>query len=345
MFDDIFKAVGPMVAAAMATKAASRDGEAAARRRAGPGFPFGDSPFNPGRFGFGPGGFQFEFDSDAEGMKLDDLDLMADPPQKLVLFGPDRVNVVEGNSFRVKADGPAAAELRFVQKGGMLAILRPTFERSETEQGDTVVTVTVPPLRSLVIAGSGMVCADALAESAKVTIAGSGMIELGGVRSERLEINVLGSGRLEASGAARRLKLNIAGSGMSDMAGLEAEQARITVAGSGSASFASDGSVEANLMGSGMVTVHGRAKCSVNSIGSGRLVCIPRESEAAPAAKPEAAPKPAKAPTPKPAAKGKAKPKTSAKATKPAKTSKAAKARKAPGKSAKPAPKPRKKAQ
>ena len=341
MFNDIFKAVGPMVAAAMAAKAADWDSDSGPRRRGKRGFPFGDGPFNPGRFGFGPGGFQFEFDSEAEGMKLDDLDLMADPPEKLVLFGPDRVNVVEGNSFRVKADGPAADELRFVQKGNMLAVLRPSFERREADQAETVVTVTVPVLRSLVIAGSGTVSAGALTERAKLTIAGSGSIELEGADSDRLEINVLGSGRLRASGKARKLRLNIAGSGMSDMAGLEVERAKVTVAGSGSASFASDGKVEAHLMGSGIVTVHGRAQCSVNSMGSGRLVCVPREKEAADSseARPPKTSKPAKAKAAQSAPKGAKK----ASAT-PAKPAKPAKAAKAKGESAaKTSPKPRKK--
>lgn len=317
MFNDIFKAVGPMVAAAMAAKAADWENDSRPRRHGKRGFPFGDAPFNPGRFGFGPGGFQFEFDSEAEGMTLDDIDLMADPPEKLVLFGPDRVRVVEGQTFRVKAEGPAADELRFIQKSGMLGVLRPSFDRRDGQQEETVVTITVPPLRSLVIAGSGTVEAGALAERAKLTIAGSGAIELVGLASERLEINVLGSGRITAAGTAEKMRLNIAGSGLSDMVGLEVERAKVTVAGSGSAVFASDGVVDAHIMGSGVVTVHGRAKCSVHSMGSGRLVCVAREDAPAPPAEPAKPAKPAKAkskPAPKTASK-----KASAKPAKPAK--------------------------
>ena len=53
----------------------------------------------------------------------------------------------------------------------------------------------------------------------------------------------------------------------------DAGQADVTVAGSGNASFASDGDVKATIMGSGEVRVSGRAKCTVKSMGSGRLVC------------------------------------------------------------------------
>ena len=42
---------------------------------------------------------------------------------------------------------------------------------------------------------------------------------------------------------------------------------------SGKATFASDGEVKANIMGSGDVTVRGRARCKVHTMGSGSLVC------------------------------------------------------------------------
>ena len=60
------------------------------------------------------------------------------------------------------------------------------------------------------------------------------------------------------------------------MAGLQAGGADIAVAGSGDAEFASDGRVEASIMGSGTVTVNGRADCTVSSMGSGKLAELPR---------------------------------------------------------------------
>lgn len=62
------------------------------------------------------------------------------------------------------------------------------------------------------------------------------------------------------------------------------DDADITIAGSGSAEFASDGTVEAKVMGSGDVTVTGSAKCTINSMGSGTLRCSPASD--APAAEP-----------------------------------------------------------
>jgi len=56
---------------------------------------------------------------------------------------------------------------------------------------------------------------------------------------------------------------------------------KVTITGSGDATFACDGEVAANIMGSGHVTVRGSARCRVQSMGSGSLVVEPREGKAA----------------------------------------------------------------
>ena len=85
----------------------------------------------------------------------------------------------------------------------------------------------------------------------------------------------------------RELKSAIAGSGNADLAGLKVEKADITVAGSGNAAFESDGEVKASIMGSGEVRVKGRARCTVSSMGSGRLVCETPVQKAADSDSPE----------------------------------------------------------
>ena len=56
---------------------------------------------------------------------------------------------------------------------------------------------------------------------------------------------------------------------------LRVEDAKVSIAGSGDGAFASDGRVNASIVGSGEVRVIGRATCKVSSVGSGRLVCQP----------------------------------------------------------------------
>lgn len=208
------------------------------------------------------------------GKKLSELDLGGTPPEEIALLGPDSVEVTPGDKLAITVDGdPDAVErMRFALKDGSLAILR---EGKFTLGGDklAVVHVTMPAPRKLSMLGSGRIAAGALAPGAEITIAGSGEIDAGQVSGGRLEVTMPGSGSLHASGNVDDLELTILGSGAARLDALKVNHAKVTIAGSGGAAFASDGKVEADILGSGTVTVKGRAQCEVSAIGSGKLVC------------------------------------------------------------------------
>lgn len=223
-----------------------------------------------------------------EGKRLAELDLSGTAPDQLVLLGPDEVRITQGDKLAITVEGDSGStdKLRFTLKDGTLGILR---ENKNFSIGDdakpAIVNVTMPAPREVTMAGSGKISAPALASSAKVTIAGSGTVESTALAGDSLELTIAGSGDYRAAGQVQRLDMTIAGSGSARMEALKAERAKLTIAGSGSAAFASDGEVNASIMGSGSVTVRGRAKCTVEAMGSGKLVCEPG-SDAAPTAPP-----------------------------------------------------------
>lgn len=206
------------------------------------------------------------------GKPLSDLDLSGPAPNALALYGPDEVNIQPGDklAISVAGDQAAASDLRFSLKGNTLGINR---RSGSNAQGTAVVSVTMPPPGKLVAAGSGILRSSALANEADVTLAGSGKIETMNVAADRLKVTIAGSGDYRAAGTADTLELDIAGSGNAAMENLKAGSARIRIAGSGGSTFSSDGEVSANILGSGKVTVRGRAHCKVTAVGSGKLVC------------------------------------------------------------------------
>jgi len=223
----------------------------------------------------GAGRFEFNgerFDS-SQNVKLAELDLSEDPPQEVQLLGPDRVQIRIGETFAVEVEGDNEARdaLRFLRGSKALSIMREPGGWNSS--GQAIVTITIPVLSKVSVAGSGDILASGLADDAAVVIAGSGQVEASALRVQRLAVTIAGSGNFIASGTAAKLALNVAGSGMAAMDGLKVEQARIEIAGSGDSRFACDGEVLARILGSGSVTVRGSAKCSVRSLGSGRLVC------------------------------------------------------------------------
>jgi hypothetical protein len=211
------------------------------------------------------GTFASQIRDATSGVSLEELDLTAAPPAKIALAGPGQVAVKDGLVFRVEAEGDARDALRFALHEGRLTIAG----------GDqaTFVTVTCPAPRKLAVAGSGRILAERLARDGKVSVAGSGRMELADVEGGAIKVSIAGNGRLTIDGRAEALDLSIAGSGSCDGEGLTVEKAAVHIAGSGDAIFGCDGEVEASLMGSGNVIVRGSARCSVHSMGSGTLVC------------------------------------------------------------------------
>lgn len=249
--DRFFRALGPIIAVAMAAGVAACDGNISINGE--------------------------------KGKPLAEIDLTGTPPQELVLLGPDEVRVTQGDKLAITVEGDKAVtdRLRFTLKDGTLGVLR-EGKSIDTGSAKAVVNVTMPAPKTLTMAGSGKISAAALAKEAKVTIAGSGDIETPSIASDKLDLTIAGSGSYRGAGNVTALEVSIVGSGSAEMDALKTEKADLTIAGSGNSAFASDGEVKAKIMGSGSVTVRGRARCTVESMGSGKLVCEPSKGATAP---------------------------------------------------------------
>ena len=209
---------------------------------------------------------------DDEGVPLAELDTTGKAPTSLALAGPDKVVVTEGAelAITVSGDQDAVDALRFTIDDGTLGIMRKKHAKTA---GVATIAVTVPALREIIVAGSGDISAPSLAEKTEVNIGGSGTVTVDRVAASHLDVNIGGSGTFNASGTAEKLEFNVAGSGNLKARGLKVDRAEINIAGSGGGEFASDGTVHANILGSGDVTVYGRASCKISAMGSGKLHC------------------------------------------------------------------------
>ncbi len=212
-----------------------------------------------------------------KGKKLAEINLAGPAPTELVAVGPDDVRIRQGEVLAITVDGDKAITdtLRFTLKDGALGIMRDGKGgvNGWKDSKAAIINVTMPAPTKLVSAGSGSIWAERLAKQAEVTIAGSGNVETPDIATDRLDVTIAGSGAYRAAGTTGKLEMTIAGSGVAAMEALKAETAEISIAGSGTSAFASDGTVNASIVGSGEVRVNGKAKCTVDATGSGRLVC------------------------------------------------------------------------
>jgi hypothetical protein len=245
-FDKFFGTLGPVIAMAVANGVSGCDG---------PNFDFGGK----------------------EGEPLDELDLSGAAPDTVSVIGPDIVRITEGAEFSIAVEGEDLAKerMRFLLDDGTISVMRDRETWCDKDDKLATVSITMPPPEKLVMAGSGEIHSDTLADSVEIVIAGSGRISTPEVDVASLDVNLAGSGHYRASGRADRLDLNVAGSGNAKMENLKVDRAKVKIAGSGNATFSSDGKVDVRIMGSGNVTVRGNPKCTLKSFGSGTLNCEP----------------------------------------------------------------------
>ena len=194
---------------------------------------------------------------------------------KVALGGSDDVVVRQGSAFSVVAVGDADEldRLEITVKDGTLNIGRKKGNWSWSSK-DVAVTVTLPALRGLALAGSGDIQADKGASDVfGMRLAGSGRLTLAALDAKTANIAISGSGTVKSAGRCGALNLRVAGSGVAELAGLRCTNASISVAGSGDVSAHVAGEAAVRVAGSGDVTIAGGARCTKKIAGSGNVVC------------------------------------------------------------------------
>lgn len=135
-----------------------------------------------------------------------------------------------------------------------------------------IITVDMPSLRAVAVAGSGLVKVEAMkTASVDASIAGSGDIRLVQLDTDRLGLKVSGSGDILASGRAGTASVSIAGSGDVKAAELVAEEVKVSIAGSGDAQVQASKKLQVSIAGSGDVRYVGSPEISSSIAGSGSV--------------------------------------------------------------------------
>jgi hypothetical protein len=191
---------------------------------------------------------------------------------------PDRVIIRRGDAFAVGVRGRAALldRLDISRDGSALRIRREgsLSDADANRLGSAVITITMPRLNGITLAGSGEVIADQVdGPNAALVLAGSGDMRIANAAARVLDLTVAGSGDITITGRAERSNIHVLGSGSVNAATFGVRQAEITVAGSGDIAVQASQTAEISMVGSGDVTITGGATCTTNRRGSGNVSC------------------------------------------------------------------------
>jgi len=180
-----------------------------------------------------------------------------------------------GNKVEVRADRNLLPyiETRVVDgsKGRTLQI--GTRQNTSLSTSNTPrITVEMPSLRRVSVAGSGKVGVEAMkATGVDAEVAGSGDIRFAQLDAERLTLRVSGSGDIMAAGRCVEAEIAIAGSGDVRAAELAAQDVKVSIAGSGDAQVNAAKRLKVSIAGSGDVKYTGEPEISSSIAGSGKV--------------------------------------------------------------------------
>jgi hypothetical protein len=139
--------------------------------------------------------------------------------------------------------------------------------------GGITYALTVPPLTSLDVSGSGSATGvGILTGAAQLRDSGSGGATVTGVNLTSVVVDLSGSGDVELGGRAATAKVTLTGSGGYHAAALTTAETDIEVAGSGDASVNATDRLSATTSGSGSITYTGNPpQVDRNVTGSGGI--------------------------------------------------------------------------
>lgn len=133
--------------------------------------------------------------------------------------------------------------------------------------------LSVTSLEQLEVSGLGSVDVPELeTDSFRVSISGSGDVNLAGLQAEELVAELSGLGNLTvAAGAVERLRVQVSGSGNVEAPDLTSREAEVEISGLGSARVHVTENLEAEISGSGTVRYSGNPQVSSRVTGLGSI--------------------------------------------------------------------------
>lgn len=220
-------------------------------------------------------------------------------PQKVGLEGPDDIlreieTSVDGGKLVIKKEGRdwgwnwgsndritvyiTVKDISALSVGGSGDLIGETkivsndLRLSVSGSGGMDLEVEVRNELEADVSGSGRIDVKGSCAQLDSDVSGSGRVMLDAAVKEKASFGISGSGRIDAAGSAREMKAVISGSGRVSAADLEVSKCEVRISGSGDVSIHVKDELNANISGSGSVSYKGNPNhVNSNSSGSGKV--------------------------------------------------------------------------
>lgn len=197
---------------------------------------------------------------------------------RIRVTGPFRVNVIADRMTTVRGSGTTGAldRVRLDVQGRTLMVRmdRSNFAGSDTKDAPAIITIRAPALREASLAGSGTLSLTGMKGlRASLVVEGSGTMTVTNVQADRLDVGVVGTGTVAVTGKARVASVTGRGAGSVKAEGLSVDDLTLNWESAGDGSFAATRTAKVTSIGTGNVSVSGKAACTVSNGGNGQVAC------------------------------------------------------------------------
>ncbi len=193
---------------------------------------------------------------------------------KLSIALKSKVYIEQGNSYKVdiQADEKTREKIKLELEGNELQIGCKSGSRIESP---VVINITVETLNAVSVAGSSDVFVEKTftTDKMELSVAGSGSMEFGDLKTEDLSGSIAGSGSLKLAGGQEKggESFSIAGSGNVDAVAYSASEGTVEIAGSGNCRINVSEKLNVSVAGSGDVFYKGKPVVKSETAGSGSV--------------------------------------------------------------------------
>lgn len=189
---------------------------------------------------------------------------------------PVTLVLTTGGGASARADGDQAAldRLKVDVTGRVLVVTMDRPRPGEKSGGAASLRLSTLMVQRVVLTGGGSIAIDRMRGlRGEIVLGGNGDISIGAVDLDRIDVALAGGGRATLNGRAGVANIRVNGPGAVAADGLRARQASVGNDGPGSITLTADVTAKIISTGSGDVTVNGKAACTVDNRGTGRIGC------------------------------------------------------------------------
>lgn len=189
---------------------------------------------------------------------------------------PVSVVLTTGTATSARADGDQTAldRLKVDVSGRLLIVSMERGPAGTKSAGAATLRLSTAMIDRVVLTGGGSVAINRLkGQRGEIALGGNGDVSVAEVDLDRIDVTLTGGGRVTLAGRANIANAHVSGPGALGAEPLRVRQATLGNNGPGSMALSADVAAKIVASGSGDVTVTGKAACTVDNRGTGRVTC------------------------------------------------------------------------